>query len=67
MKALMGLIRPVAALFVDDGWLAFAILGIVALAAFCAYLLPNFPLVAGATILLGCLGVLLANVLMASK
>ena len=67
MNAIMSLIRPVAGLFVDDGWLALAIMGIVALAAFFAYLLPSLSLVAGTILLFGCLGVLFANVLTASR
>ena len=65
MNAMMSLIRPVAGLFVDDGWLALAIMGIVALAAFFAYLFPSLSLVAGTILLFGCLGVLFVNVLTA--
>ena len=63
MSALMSLLRQLAGLFVDDGWLAFAILCIVALAAVLALLTPRLSLAAGAVLLFGCLGVLLINVI----
>jgi hypothetical protein len=52
---------------VDDGSLALAILGIIALAALLARLLPDQPLVAGAILLFGCLGALIANVTRAAR
>jgi hypothetical protein len=67
MSALMSLLRQLAGLFVDDGWLALAILCIVALAALFAFLMPSLSLVAGAILLFGCLGVLLANVIRAAQ
>jgi hypothetical protein len=54
-------------LFVDDGWLAAAILGVVALAAITAALAPASSLAAGAVLVCGLLGVLFANVLAAAK
>jgi uncharacterized membrane protein YccC len=53
--------------FVEDGWLALAILGIVALAAIVALLMPRLSLTAGAILLFGCLGVLVANVMRAAR
>lgn len=67
MSALMSLLRQLAGLFVDDGWLAFAILCIVALAAVLALLMPRLSLAAGAVLLFGCLGVLLVNVISAAQ
>jgi hypothetical protein len=67
MTMLAGLCREIAGLFVDDGWLAAAILGIVALAAAVTVLAPDAPLAAGAMLLFGCLGVLLANVVRAAQ
>jgi len=67
MSVLMKLVRPLAGLFVDDGSLALAIIGIVALAAILSYVMPNAPLAAGGVLLFGCLGTLLANVLHAEK
>jgi hypothetical protein len=67
MSALMTVLRQLAGLFIDDGWLALAILCIVALAAVLALLMPRLSLAAGAILLFGCLGVLLANVIMAAQ
>ena len=67
MSALMSLLRQLAGLFVDDGWLAFAVLCIVALAAVLALLMPRLSLAAGAVLLFGCLGVLLVNVIRAAQ
>ena len=67
MSALMSLFRQLAGLFVDDGWLAFAILCIVALAAVFALLMPRLSLAGGAVLLFGCLGVLLVNVIRAAR
>ena len=62
MNTLVAVFRELAGLFVDDGSLALAILAVVVLAAISATLMPGVPLAAGAILLLGCLGVLLANV-----
>jgi hypothetical protein len=67
MSALMSVFRQLAGLFVDDGWLAFAILCVVALAAVLALLTPRLSLAAGAVLLFGCLGVLLVNVIRAAQ
>jgi hypothetical protein len=67
MSMVMSLLRQLAGLFVDDGWLALAILCIVALAALLAFLIPSLSLMAGAILLFGCLGVLLANVIRAAQ
>ena len=61
------LLRELVKLFVDDGALALAIVAIVAAAASLARLIPNFPLAAGAVLLFGCLGVLLANTVRAGR
>ncbi len=60
MTALMSSLRQLAGLFIEDSWLALAILGVVAAAALLASLLPS---VAGAVLVFGCLGVLFVNVL----
>ena len=67
MNALIALFRQLAGLFVDDGSLALAILGVVVVAALLAFLVPNLSSVAGAILLFGCLGALLANVLWAAQ
>jgi uncharacterized membrane protein YdjX (TVP38/TMEM64 family) len=67
MKMLMELLREVLGLFVDDGALALAIVGIIMLAAIFAALMPGTPLLAGAVLLFGCLGVLLFNTMQAAR
>jgi hypothetical protein len=63
----MTVIQEVIGLFVDDGALAIAILGVVAFAALVAAAVPGMPLAAGAILVLGCPGVLLINILRASR
>jgi hypothetical protein len=58
--------REVAGLFVDDGWLAAAILVVIAVAAAISRL-PGASLAAGGILLLGCLAVLFANVVRAAQ
>jgi hypothetical protein len=67
MKMLVGLLRELAGLFVDDGALALAILAVVALAAIVAALMPGASFLAGAVLLFGCLGVLLFNTIRAAS
>ena len=67
MNALLAVFRELTGLFVDDGALALAILAVVIFAGILATLLPEFPLAAGAILLFGCLGVLLANVTRAAQ
>ena len=54
-------------LFVDDGALALAIVGIVLLSWIFAVLMPELPLVSGAMLLVGSLVVLFASVMRAAK
>jgi hypothetical protein len=58
--------QMVVGLFVDDGSLALAILAVVVLSGITATLVPDMPLVTGAVLLSGCLGVLFANVMTAT-
>jgi hypothetical protein len=58
--------REVAGLFVDDGWLAAAILVVIAIAAAISRL-PGASLAAGSVLLIGCLAVLFANVVRAAQ
>jgi len=67
MSALIRVLRQFAGLFVEDGWLALAILGVIALAAVLALLMPRLSPAAGALLLFGCLGVLVANVMRAAR
>ena len=65
VPGLIGLIvhRPLAGLFVDDEFLAVGVLSGVALAAFSIFVAPEFPLAAGAVLLLAMLGVLVLGAL----
>jgi hypothetical protein len=62
MNVLIAVLRELIGLFVDDGSLALMILAVVMLAGVLATLMPEFQLAAGALLLFGCLGVLVANV-----
>jgi hypothetical protein len=62
MKGMVAVFRELAGLFIDDGALALAVLGVILAAGLVVTLMPTFSLGAGAILLFGCLGVLLANV-----
>ena len=66
MKILIAMIREIAGLFVDDGWLALAISLVVMISAIVAAIAPQTPLAAGAVLLTGCLGMLFDNVMRTS-
>jgi hypothetical protein len=55
------LLRELAGLFVDNGALALAILGVVSVAGTLAVLMPDTPLAAGAVLLFGCLAALVSS------
>jgi hypothetical protein len=59
--------RMLVGLFVDDGSLALAIILIVLLSWILATLRPDVPLAAGTLLLIGCLGVLFANLTKAAQ
>lgn len=65
MTVLSAIWHELAGLFIDDGSLATAILAVVLLSGFIAIAVPGMPLAAGAILLFGTLGVLLANVMTA--
>ena len=67
MKLLIDILRELAGLFVDDGALALAIIGVIAAAAILAFLAPGLPLLAGGVLLFGCLGVLVLNTMRAAR
>jgi hypothetical protein len=67
MTMLASVFRMLVGLFVDDGSLALAIIVIVLLSWIFAALMPDLPLAAGAVLLVGSLGVLLANVMKAAQ
>ena len=62
MNLLVGTFQELVGLFVDDGALALAIVAVVIVAGISAFLIPATPLVSGAILLFGCLGVLILNV-----
>jgi hypothetical protein len=61
VNTLGAVLRELIGLFVEDGSFALQIAAVVVLAAIAATLIPDVPLAAGAILLIGCLGVLLAN------
>ena len=67
MNILVAASQTLVGLFVDDGSLAIAILMIVLVSGICSILMSGMPLVAGAVLLIGCLGALFANVIKAAK
>jgi len=67
MKLLLGALRELIGLFVDDGALALAIVAIIALAGVVAAVMPAVPAASGAILLFGCLAVLFANVMQARR
>jgi hypothetical protein len=67
MSVLIAVLRELFGLFVDDGSLALMILAVVLLAGLVATFMPDLQLAAGAMLLFGCLGVLLANVTRAAR
>jgi hypothetical protein len=67
MSRLTSVLRELVGLFVDDGSLALAILGVVVLARIVAALAPSAPMAAGMVLMVGCLGVLLGNAVRAAR
>ena len=61
------IVHELIGLFIDDQFLAVAILGVVALAAALALLAAAPPLLTGTTLLLGCIAVLAGSVLRAKR
>ena len=61
MNMLKAVLRELLGLFVDDGALALGVCAVVLLAALSTVLIPDRPLASGGLLLLGCLGVLVAN------
>jgi hypothetical protein len=67
MKTLINILRELAGLFIDDGFLALAICVVVGIAAIVAALAPDAPNAAGIVLLVGCLGLLFDNVVRAAR
>jgi hypothetical protein len=63
MSAVRTALRKLLRLFVGDGWLAAAILGVVAFTGALRFMLPTRPMLAGTILLVGCLAVLVRSVL----
>jgi hypothetical protein len=60
-------LRELIGLFVDDGALALALIGTIAIAALAKFLLPDAPIAAGVVLVAGSLGTLVLNVLRAAR
>jgi hypothetical protein len=67
MKNLAALLGQLAGMFVEDGALALAIIGVVVLAGLVAVLVPAESWLSGIILLLGCLAVLVTNVVRAKR
>ncbi len=67
MTALRVLLGELAGLFVEDGALALAIVAVIALAGTIALLVPAASWANGGILVLGCLGVLVVNVMRAKR
>lgn len=67
MSTLKMILRELLGLFIDDQFLAIAILAVVALAAALAFLLSAPPLLTGTTLLVGCIAVLAGSVVRGSR
>jgi hypothetical protein len=67
MTTLAEFAHELIGLFVEDGALALAIIAVVIGAAIVAALLPGVAWAGGAVLLFGCLGVLFANVMRATR
>jgi hypothetical protein len=66
VSILRAVLSELGGLFVDDGALALEIVAVV-VASISITLLPDVPMAAGGILLLGCLGVLFANVTRACR
>jgi len=67
MNTLSLILRELVGLFVDDEFLALAVLAVVGAAAACAFLIGTPSIVVGTVLLLGCVGVLVLSVLKTSR
>ena len=67
MKTLIGIVEELVGLFVEDGAIAIAIMAVVVVAGIFTALVPAAPVATGAILLIGCLSVLVVNVMQARK
>jgi apolipoprotein N-acyltransferase len=65
MRVISLIVHELIGMFVDDEFLAVAVLAVVALAAGLAFLPSISPLLVGATLLCGCVAILMSSVLRA--
>lgn len=61
------ILRELVGIFVDDEFLAIAVLAVVAVAALLAFQLAVPPLLVGVVLLFGCIAVLISSALKASR
>ena len=59
--------KELIGMFIDDEFLAIAVLAVVALSAICAFVLSAPQLVVGGVLLVGCVFVLVSSVFKASR
>jgi hypothetical protein len=67
MNAVAAVFRELFGLFVDDGALALAIIAVVVLAGLVSFFAPADGWASGGILVLGCLGVLVVNVMTAKR
>lgn len=67
MNAFFPIVRELLGMFVDDEFLAVAILAVVAVAAVLIFGIGASPFAAGGVLLFGCIAVLLYSVFKASR
>ena len=67
MNLLSLIVRELVGMFIDDEFLAIAVLMVVAVAAICAFILGASQLVVGGVLLVGCVFVLVSSVFKASR
>lgn len=67
MKTMKLILRALLGLFIDDQFLALAVTAVVGVAAVMSFALKAPPLIAGATLLFGCVAVLVDSVWRAKR
>jgi hypothetical protein len=67
MSALAVALREIVGLFVDDGALALAIIAVIVVAGLVTVFAPAAVWASGGILVLGCLGVLVVNVMTAKR
>jgi hypothetical protein len=64
---LIGVVRELAGLFVDDGALALAVCAVVLVAGAVSVLLPEIPIAAGVVLLAGNVAAIVGNVIFSTS